>query len=410
MFKDYDKYLSASLKMYIFVLIIVFILKLVGMDYFALALDNPLIVKLAFFIKSNRIINNFVFLIPLIFYQFIILVVVCNDNSKKIRIYNIIVLPFMYFLECYKQNLFGNFASLAEIVFFYIVCLIYCKFNKIEFKTKKFIKISLLFILLQTISTFIRFRYSILYVNNPIANLILNLDYIISMLIIYKLYFMKGGYFKWTVGSLEEVSSFSPKKMNLKNLLKKLQVNLHKFKELPKQERLAISIYMFLSLLWNTLSLVIILLVANLNHTFIECLFIITSFWLSKHTFGKPFHLRSMIQCFIVSNLTYYVLNRITTPLGISIFVPILLGVGLSYVTSKLVKKTYKPLYRGMPKDLFEETILKVVDKDSLKYKICYGFYINKKSDLALSFEYNYSLAGIRKIKDRINAKIKELN
>ena len=117
-----------------------------------------------------------------------------------------------------------------------------------------------------------------------------------------------------------------------------------------------------------------------------------------------------MIQCFIISNLTYYTLNRITTPLGISIFIPILLGVGLSYVTSKLVKKTYKKLYKGMPKELFDETILKIVDKDSVKYKICYGFYINKKSDLSLSFEYNYSIAGIRKIKDRINDKIKELN
>ena len=117
-----------------------------------------------------------------------------------------------------------------------------------------------------------------------------------------------------------------------------------------------------------------------------------------------------MLQCFIVSNISYYILNRITTPLGISIFVPILLGVGLSYLTSKLVKKTYKPLYKGMPKELFEETILKVADKNSLKYKICYDFYIRGKSDLSLSFEYNYSLPGIRKIKNRINDKIRELN
>ena len=89
---------------------------------------------------------------------------------------------------------------------------------------------------------------------------------------------------------------------------------------------------------------------------------------------------------------------------------PILLGVGLSYVTSKLVKKAYKPLYKGMPTDIFEETILKIVDKNSKKYKICYDFYILNQSDLSLSFKYNYSVAGIRKIKDRINAKIKELS
>jgi hypothetical protein len=103
-------------------------------------------------------------------------------------------------------------------------------------------------------------------------------------------------------------------------------------------------------------------------------------------------------------------LNRVTAPLGISIFVPIMLGVGLSYVTSKFVKKTYKPLYKGMPEDVFEETILKVVDKNSEKYKICYEFYIGKKSVVSLALKYNYTEAGIRKIKDRINEKIKKLN
>ena len=410
MFKDYDKYLSTSLKVYIFVLVLVLIMKLVGMDYFALAIDNPIMIKIANTITKYRIVNNLFFFIPLIFYQFVMLSIICNDNSKKLKIYNIIILPIMYFLECYKQNLFGKYCGIAEIVYFYIVCFIYCKICKRKLKTKKFILVTFILILLQTISTFIRFRYSVLYVNNPIANLILNFDYIISMIILYKVYFMKGECNKWTDGSQVEVSLSLLKKINLKKSLKRLQVNLRKFKALPKQERLSISIYIVLSLLWNTLSLVIILLIANLNHTFIECLFILTSFWLSKHAFGKPFHLPSMIQCFIVSNLTYYILNRITTPLGISIFIPILLGVGLSYVTSKLVKKTYKPLYRGMPKDLFDETILKIVDKDSIKYKICYDFYINKKSDLSLSFEYNYSIAGIRKIKDRINDKIKGLN
>ena len=63
-----------------------------------------------------------------------------------------------------------------------------------------------------------------------------------------------------------------------------------------------------------------------------------------------------------------------------------------------------------MPEDLFEETILKVTDKGSVKYKVCYDFYIGKESDVSLSFKYNYSVAGIRKIKDRINEKIKGLN
>ena len=46
MFKDYGKYLSASLKVYLFVLVAIFIMKIVGLDYFGLDLTNPIIVKI----------------------------------------------------------------------------------------------------------------------------------------------------------------------------------------------------------------------------------------------------------------------------------------------------------------------------------------------------------------------------
>ena len=86
-----------------------------------------------------------------------------------------------------------------------------------------------------------------------------------------------------------------------------------------------------------------------------------------------------------------------------------MLGVGLSYITSKLVKKTYKPLYKGIPNDLFEETILKVTDKDSLDYKICYDYFVNNKSALQVSNKYNYTYDGVKKIFKRVNDKIKGL-
>ena len=241
---------------------------------------------------------------------------------------------------------------------------------------------------------------------NYIIDTIMNLDQLLFLAIHYTVYFMKKEGLKCQV---QIVGLSSLKKINLKKSLAKLQENLHNFKKQDKVYKLTFIIYFTLSFIWNTLSLILILLVAKLNDTFIECIFILNSFWLSKKIFGKAFHLSSMTQCFIVSNLTYYTLNRITTPLGISILIPIMLGVSLSYFTSKLVKKNYKPLYKGMPKELFEETILKVVDKESDKYKICYDYFINKKNALYLAGKYNYSEAGIRKIKDRVNNKIKEL-
>lgn len=405
MFKDYNKYLSTSLKVYIFVLVLVFILKLVGMDYFGIYSSSKFIMMLDNIINKYNIANVY-YILTLYIYTLFLLSLVFSKNDKKIKIICLIFTLIGILIKLIESKI--ALTSINSIIDISYLILMFCICNKIYKQKSLLLRIAItisLNTLYQLITIYIR---NINYTNDNsiIINTILNLDYLLLLLITYKLYFMKG---ELKLCGME-VGLSSLKKINLKKLLKKLQRNLHKFKQLPKQERLSISIYIFLSLLWNTLSLVIILLVANLNHTFIECLFILTSFWLSKHAFGKPFHLPSMIQCFIISNLTYYTLNRITTSLGISIFIPILLGVGLSYITSKLVKKTYKKLYKGMPKELFDETILNVVDKNSVKYKICYDFYINKKSDLALSFEYNYSFAGIRKIKDRINDKIKELN
>ena len=117
-----------------------------------------------------------------------------------------------------------------------------------------------------------------------------------------------------------------------------MQKNWRNFKENFKQQdkvtKITNIIYLILSIFWNMFTILTVIVIAFLNDTLVECIFIVTSFWLSKGKFGKPFHLKSMTHCFIVSNLTYYVLNRITTPLGISIIIPIMLGVGLSYVTS----------------------------------------------------------------------------
>ena len=407
MFKDYDKYLSTSLKVYIFVLVLILIMKLVGIDYFGLDLNNATILKIDDFCVKYKLYYLYV-VVVCYFTSYLIVSFTLNDNSKKLKIFMLITLPITLAIKYCGFYINSVIFVILQIFYLYILICIYSK--SISLKTFiKYIKYNILLLLLQGFSLILR-NQSLDYKDfNAIIEMLMNLDYLIILYIYYKLKFKKGECFKCHYQEAEAGLSLLTK-INLKQLLKRLQVNLHKFRSLSKEEKLSISIYIILSLLWNTLSLAIILLVANLNHTFIECLFILTSFWLSKHAFGKPFHLPSMIQCFIVSNLTYYILNRITTPLGISMFIPILLGVGLSYVTSKLVKKTYKPLYRGMPKDLFNETILKIVDKDSVKYKICYDFYINKKSDLSLSFEYNYSIAGIRKIKDRINDKIKELN
>lgn len=404
MFKDYDKYLSTSLKVYLFVLIIIFIMKMVGLDYFGLNVNNPIMIKISNFILKFHL-ENIWYTFTYYIYNLMFIGITLNKKIST-KIYLLIAFISLIILNYIKPILPSGYNILLDFFYLYFIILILNRFKKPIKLLKKYSIVTLLNLLFQIISLIIRdIGNNEMYFDNFLYGIILNFDYILLSLITYKIYFMKGD--KRLCG---EVISSSLKKLNLKNLQRKLRKNWRNFKKQDKVTKLTYIIYFILSLLWNTLSVVLILFVAKLNDTFIECIFILTSFWLSKKSFGKAFHFSSMTKCFIVSNLSYYILNRITTPLGISIIVPILLGVGLSYVTSKLVKKTYKPLYRGMPEELFEETILKVVDKDSHKYKICYDFYVQKKSIVSLAMKYSYSESGIRKIKDRVNDKIKRLN
>lgn len=407
MFKDYDKYLSTSLKVYIFVLVCVFIMKIVGLDYFGFDLNNSVIININNICEKYKIYYLYV-IVVCYFTSYVIVSLTLHNNSKRLKIFMLITLPLTLIVKYSGFYLNQPIFMSLQLLYLYFLVIIYSKsIDKKDFLA--YIKYNVILMIIQAMSLLFRNQsLNHLEYNNSIIEMLLNLDYLIILYIYYKLKFMKGGIVCHYQEA--EVGYSLLKKIHLRKLLKRLQKNLHKFKQLSKEEKLSISIYIFLSLIWNTFTIILIFIIAKLNNTLIECLFIVTSFWLSKHSFGKPFHLSSMVQCFIVSNISYYILNRITTPLGISIFVPILLGVGLSYLTSKLVKKSYKPLYKGMPKELFEETILKVTDKNSSKYKVCYDFYIRGKSDLSLSFEYNYSIAGIRKIRNRINDKIRELN
>ena len=319
------------------------------------------------------------------------------------------IYPFIGFLiTTVCQLILMKYGLMNQLYF--IFCTILFIIMPIIVKRKFIIKRQIIYIILitlyQGLSLYIKninFKYEY---GNLLLDNILNLDQLLMLAITYSIIVKKGDNGKWE----QEVISSSLKKINLKKLLKKLQENYSNFKKQDKKYKAEFIIYFILSLIWNVLNVLLVLYVAMLNETFVECIFILSTFFISKHVFGKAFHLDSMTKCFIISNLTYYCLNRITTPIGISIFVPIILGVGLAYFTSKLVKKSYQPLYKGMSEDLFNESVLKVVDQDSEKYKICYDFFIKKHNALKLSRKYNYTEAGIRKIISRVNGKIKELN
>ena len=398
--QDLEKLCSTTIVTYVFVLCVTLIIKIIGLDYFGLEISNPFIFKISKLIQSNCIVNNIIYFIPLIFNHYIVTSIICNDKSKRLIKYNLLFLPIFYLLEVFKLQLFGNFSILVELLYFFIFILMYNKTINKQIIIK-FIKVMLFVLFIQLFSVFTRVNYSMEYITNPITNVILNLDYIITLIIMYKLNFMKGDEKLCSYQVVQ--SSFLRQQTSLKNSVKRLQI-----KSLNKKDKFIFILTWILYIIWNLFTVFIILLVAKINGTIIECIFILTSFWLNKRVFGKAFHMKNAYQCFIVSNLTYYCLNRITVHLQISMLIPIILGISLSYFTSKLVKKNEKKLYRGMSEEELKYYLTKVTN-NKLDYKICKLFYVDRYSELKIANITNYSIENIKKRKKIINDKIKEL-
>ena len=151
MFKDYNKYLSTSLKVYLFVLIIIFILKLVGLDYFGLDISNPIIIKSNSFFEETKLIYILNFITLYIMFYIYISIVTNNKKVKKISfICTIIEIIIQLILMKYDKN--GQLKSTIDIAIMFIVPII---INK-KFTIKKSILMIIMIMIYQLISYVIR--------------------------------------------------------------------------------------------------------------------------------------------------------------------------------------------------------------------------------------------------------------
>lgn len=344
--------------------------------------------------------------LTLYIYTFVILSITCKDNSKCIKIYTLCILPFCVVIQLLKEKYnIPLMFIFTDLLWLLMVSLCYIKFIKRQdiekYNISNYFIYCVINIFYQALSVATR--------SVPIENtysfsesLLMNFDYLLLTIITYKLFFMKGGInlWEWVVGLFSHLLTL------LKSLPTKLQNVYATNKHKSRLDKVSDMIYFPLFLVWNIFTVVAILFVAFLNETFIECVLILFSFWLNKKVFGKPFHMKTAISCFIVSNLTYYCLNRITISSGLSLLISIILGIMLDYATSYFVKD--KKLYRGMSLELLDETILHIIDKDSDEYKICKMFYVDKQSDQYIATKLNYSKSSIEKKKHNIVEKLKK--
>lgn len=406
--KDVDKLLSRTLFTYFTVLFVVFILKIFGLNYFELDMNNRIINKINDIILYWRL-ENVWYAITLYINTLVILAIMCNDNSKRMYLFTLITMPFSIMVRVLKSYFDGNIIFIfVDLLYLFILGLCYIKVVKKEKIYKYNISNYWLFMLLSTIFQAI----SIITRNTTnsdmgifLISIIISFDYLVLIILSYKLYFIKGG--KSLCGMVH--GYFSDLLISLKELPKKLQTSYQKSKPKKQEDELAYKIYLAFFWLYNFFTVAVVLFIATLNETFIECIFILSSFWINKGVFGKPFHLKKASTCFIVSSLSYYVLNRLTWKIGISFLIPIVLGIALSYLTSKLMARQENLyLYRGMPLDKFYELITKVTSNEE-HIEICKRYYVDKETNLKIALSVNYSEINIKKIKQKINKKIKEL-
>lgn len=406
--KDLDKLFSKSIETYYFLLLIVVIIKLLGGNYFAIVYTNRTVNIINDFITTWKL-ENIWYAITLYVNVYITLSISCNDNSKRMKKFSIIALIIAVILQILKASI--NLPVLfvcVDMIYLFILSLIYLKlYSKItKINIKNYWTYMLILNLVQLASVFIR-NVQITNQNNFFAYFILNLDYLIFLIILHKTYFMKGVNDLWV-----EVVSFGLQKLtSLKNLPKRLQTKSQKTKTTKtksKEEKITELIYIPLYTLWNLFTMLIIVLIAFLNDAFIEAIFITVAFWVNKFAFGKPFHFKSVAVCFGFSSITYYVLTRVTFSTETSFLIPIFLGVALSFVTSHFIKKNTN-LYKGIPEQELID-IVKQVEDNALTIKILKEYYCDRLDDRVIARNNNYSIDSIRKIRQRVNKKLKSLH
>lgn len=401
--KDLDKILSSTLKTYFIILIGIFIVKLFGVDYFGLDTRNEIIVWIDDFI--NRFHLEMVWYgITLYLYTYIILSISCVDKSMKMKVFILCILPLCLAIQHLKTMINLPFMFVfTDLLWLFMLAMCYIKLvkkSKIEkYNVSNYWIYCVINIVFQVISMVIR-DINITNSNSFVIYFLLNVDYIILNIIAYTLFFQRGGKSLW----VEVVGSFSHLQTLLKTLPIKLQNVYQSSKNKSRFEKISNSIYIPLFLLWNIFTLMVVLFIATLNHTFAECIIILCSFWINKRTFGKAFHMPTAFSCFIVSNLTYYALNRITIPAGISLIISVILGIALCYITSRFVKT--KKLYRGMSLNEYNSNVLDLYDEESVYYQIGKLFYVDRYSEQWIATKLAYSVPSIQKKKYELKKQV----
>jgi hypothetical protein len=405
------------------------ILKLLGFNVFGVDTTNRILINITNFIRNNKLDLILDFLL-LFFQTYIFFKLTCLNTSKGIYyISSVVCTLFNLIFQKYINailNLQGSVnGTIIYFLFSFLFLIVFCiiidlkvpmKKENFKINVKNFVKskilrpilVGLTLSLYQIIVMFLRNvtsidRFNFLY------DFLLNFDYMILLLATYYLFYKKENKLKYNGGlefSLPKLLDEKPEINNFKNFINKLKDIKKEYLKMNKEEKIIFILYAFFFIMSELFNLGLIIVVAYLNHVLIECFFIIIAFIISRKVFGA-FHLDSAIKCWLMSNISFFLLSKLTINVGTTFVVPILCGIALSYITSKFIKNNNKELYRGIS----EEDLIKICENrklTELELNIIKDFYCNKMSLNKMTFKYHYSDRTLRRYKTRALEKINQ--
>jgi hypothetical protein len=330
------------------------------------------------------------------------------------KIYALIItligIPFKFFTN-YIKTFAPILKGILEILFLIVPAVIYNK--SIKSTLKNVIIFLIINTIFQLITGFCK-NVNVVYFHSFITNVMFDIDYIIILLLFYHYYFERKeitDLWAMVVGFLLDLwRGFTELPASLQQLLKHLSYGLKRLKSTTKKvlkekdkwkkldNIVFLSFYYLLTTFWNIFTIVLVIYIAKLNNAIITILFVIFAFLFNKGKFGKPLHLKSAFWCFIISNISYYFISRLTLPIGTSYLVPILVGVLMSYFTALVVKYNTKDIYRGISEEELRN-ICEIKHLDKYKTDFLVDYYCNKMNYVQLHFKYKYSVDRLRHMK-----------
>lgn len=183
--KDFSKICIRTILTYFAIISMICCLKAFHIDCFGIKYDNSVLNYFSDFVTKNGL-ENIWYSITLYIYTYFILSISCSDNSKRMKIYSLIItligIPFKFFTNTISNE---YLRYLFEFIFLLVPPIIYKKNIKILKQVFLFLIINTLF---QVITGFCK-NVDVKTYNKFITNIMFDIDYIIMQLLFYHYYF-----------------------------------------------------------------------------------------------------------------------------------------------------------------------------------------------------------------------------